>query len=488
VRAARAIARAGLAAGLLAAGTALAEPAAWSGGPPPPPLARTPASPARPAPVDVRLASGLRVVVVERHARPIVTLDLVVPRGTVTDPPRELGVTWLAIHLATDYRERGDQGESLAGEKSLRRQFVELGGSLGAVVQPDFAALRAAGYAQDAGRLLALLGEAVVTPRHGAESYAQRRNALLDALDDLESSSPAALARVVEEAAFGAGHPYARSAIGTRQSLRPLGLEDVVAHQERILAPQGATLLVVGDVRPDRVLADARRAFARWDREAISPVAVPPPAAPRPGAEVGFLRRQPASTLVACVTRPLADVPGSDAAFEVLAAILGEGIRSRLSQALREERGLTYTPHAVLVRRRAARALVACAPLDAARAGEGLGTFRAALEALRAAPPRPEELRRAKALRLAEREEAQDDALRTAEAWLEAIALRGGLPRLEQERAELERVGPDEVRRVAAAALRAESLRWILSGDPAAAARAVQEARLGKLVPLPVGR
>jgi zinc protease len=357
-----------------------------------------------------------------------------------------------------------------------------------AEVQPDYAALGISGYAQDLRKYLGLLGDAVVEPRHGTESFSSRRDVLLDWIDDLETSDPAALARVVDEAAFGADHPYARSVIGTRESLGPLGLEDVVGHQEGVLAPAGATLLVVGDVSAERVIGETKWAFARWRRDPLPRVDVPPPAVPRAVQEVAFLRRVPAATLVACVTRPLPDVAGSEAAAEVLAAALGEGMGSRLFVALREVPGLTYTVGATIVRHRAASALVACAPIAADRAEEGLRIFRATLDGLRAAPLSDGELRRAKALRQAWREEAYDDVDRAAEAWIEAIALRGGAPRLDQERAELERVTAEQVRRVAATVLRPDGLRWVLSGEPAAAARAVQANRLGKLMPLRLAR
>jgi zinc protease len=428
------------------------------------------------------------VVVVEQHARPVVHLRLLFPHGSVTDPPALAGVTWLAVHLASDYHERPERGENLSWEKSLRRQLAEMGGEVVASVHPDFSALGISGYAQDLGKYLALLGDAVREPRHGAESFSSRRDVLLDWIDDLETSDPAALARVVDEAAFGADHPYARSVIGTKESLAPLGLEDVVAHQERLLAPAGAILLVVGDVTAERVIGETKRAFARWEREPLERVVVPPPAVPRAVQEVAFLRRAPASTLVACVTRSLPDVAGSEAAAEVLAAALGEGMGSRLSLALREAPGLTYTAGATVLRHRAASALVACAPIAADRAEEGLRIFRATLDGLRAAPLSEAELRRAKALRQAWREEAYDDVDRAAEAWIEAIGLRGGAPRLEEERAALERVTAEQVRRVAATVLRPETLRWVLSGDPAAAAKAVQANRLGKLVPFRLGR
>lgn len=141
-----------------------------------------------------------------------------------------------------------------------------------------------------------------------------------------------------------------------------------------------------------------------------------------------------------------------------------------------------------MLRQRAARALVVCAPLAAARAGEGLRAFRATLEALRGGAPTPEELRRAKALRLAALDGTQEDVDGEAAAWTEALALGLRAPRRAEEAAEIERTTAEEVRRIAAAALRPDAIRWIFSGDPAVAARAVRENGLGRLLGLPLDR
>lgn len=463
-------------------------PPAWSPSTPPPPLATPPPRAGTVAPLDELLANGLRVVVVEEHRRPVVTIRLVLPAGAVTDPPRVAGATWLAVHLVSDFHERSERGETLAGEKSLRRQFGELGAAMWVDVEPDCAILGVSGYARDAAIYLGLLADAVVTPRHGAESFAARRNALLDAIEDVESSDPEALERVVVEAAFGPGHPYARSTIGTLESHGPLGLEDVVAQQELVLAPGGATLVVVGDVAPQAVLAAARKVFAPWRRPAPRLPRVAQPAIPGGPAEVKFLRRQPARTLVVCAARPLPDVQGSDAALSVLAAILGGGTRSRLALALREESALTYDARAEIVRRKAARALVACSALEARRAEEGIRLFRATLESLRERPPTSAELARAKGVRAGELEAAQDDARRAADAWVTAIALGERYPRPGQERAELERVTAADVQRLARGVLRAGTLRWIVSGDPGVAARAAAANGMGRLVTLTPGQ
>lgn len=456
---------------------------------PPGPLA--PPTRVAPATQRVTLANGLRLVVVEHHRRPIVEVRLVFPQGALGEPERSAGATWLALHLATDYRERADAADEAdvdPGEKSLRSQVAELGGVASAEVGPDHAALGIAGYASDVGRYLRLLADAVLRPRHGERSFKARRDQLLDAIEDLEASDPEALSRVLMGDAFGAGHPYARPVIGRHASVAALGLEDVVAEQERVLVPGGATLLVVGDVRPRAVAAEAAAAFGRWRGRAGPPPGAPPAGARRAARSVGLLRRRPAATLLACASRPLEGVRAPDAVLEVLAAVLGQGARSRLAMALREERGLTYGAEAHLVRRRQARALLACSPLDAARAEEGLQAFREALESLRTRPPGPEEIDRARASRLAAIDASQEDAAACADAWEAALALGQGEPRPDAERRALEQVSAEDVRAAAVAALAPRALRWLVSGDPAAAARAVEANGLGVLTPLSLGR
>ncbi|MFT3916344.1 MAG: insulinase family protein [Anaeromyxobacteraceae bacterium] len=449
---------------------------------PPPALARTSAQ--EPRVTEAMLPEGLRVVVVEHHRRPIASVRLVLARGARSDPPGEAGATWLAANLATDFREEDARGEREYGEKSLRRRLVDMGAAGGAVVTADGAILAVDGYAADLGPVLDLLGEAVISPPCGAESFKGRRDALLDAVEDVESGDPEALERVVVESAFGAGHPYARPARGTRRSLEPFGQEQAVARQRELFVPKGATLLVVGDVKPDAAIAAARKAFRRWAREAAEPeLASPPPARPSPARSVAYLRRAPASTLVVCATRPLADVRQPDAALELFGALLGGSFSSRLSEVLREQHQLTYGVTAELVLRRYARALVVCAPLAATRAEEGVRLLRQALEGLRAAPPSVVELDRARAVVSARLETANEDVERSTGTWLDAVLRGQGRPRLAEERAAVAQVTPADLQAIARIALDPATLRWVVSGEPGPANLAARAVQLGPLVP-----
>lgn len=456
-----------------------APPPTWKHVPPPPALAATRS--AMPLTRTLVLPTGLRVVVVEHHRRPVVVVSLILPRGALMDPPNQSGLTQMAVSLASDYHEVSPTGEVLSEEKSFRREIAGLGGSARFGVESDYTVLRISGYAQDSGAYLRMLSDAVLSPRHGSMSFRGRRNAIIQSIEDRESSDPEALSQVISEAAFGQGHPYGRSPLGTFSSLAQMGVEEAASQQEAILVPGGATLLVVGDFQADQVLATARAAFGRW-RGAAAPLPfVPALAVPSNATEISWLERRSASTLVTCATRPLPDVHGSDAALDVLAAMLGQGSGSRLGAALRERSGLTYWANAEIVHRRLARAFIACSALRADQADTGIRLFRDVLEEARNALPSEEELQRAKALRIAQIDSAWEDAFAISLTWVRAIALGSGTPRLEQERAEIGQVTAKEVQKVARAVLSLKTTRWVLSGEKQAATRAVEGNRLGRL-------
>lgn len=454
--------------------------------PPPPALARI--SGTAPLVTRATLPEGVRVVVVEHHRRPVVTVSLVLPHGTLSDPPDNAGLTYMAVKLASDFYEPLGVNDDAGDEHSFRRRVQELGGNANFEVAPDYSLVEIAGYARDTTAYLKMLWEAVARPRHGARSFRARRNAALDAFEDLESADPEALQELVAQAAFGADHPYARSLFGTTESLNGMELQEVMEHQHLVFSPIGATLLVVGDVRAKDVIAAARAAFDRWEGPAAPVPAVRPPTLPRAAADIGYVERPGASTLFTCATRPLPEVAGTDPTLHVLVAMLGHGMGSRLAAALREQHGLTYGVNAEIVRRRQASALIACSPLQADQAELGLRLFRGVLDGAREGLPGEDEVQRAKALRIGEIDSAYDDVSSTTRAWLFALTLGNGAPRLEQERAEIERVTAKDVQRLARSLLRPGTIRWVLSGDKQAATKAVQANALGKLRPFAPGR
>src|SRR6185312_16144421 len=151
------------------------------------------------------------------------------------------------------------------------------------------------------------------------------------------STSPGTPTGVIQRNAttitFGRGHPYA-FARPTRAHTEALGPADIEALHARIFQPASVTLIVVGDVTPEAVLASATKWLGGW-----SPSAPPAPRAAIPpsgdgGAPLVFVEHRGTQVDAAVVARgPDAGSPELPA-FQVLAEILG-GTSSRLRGEVR---------------------------------------------------------------------------------------------------------------------------------------------------------
>ncbi|MFO0728270.1 MAG: pitrilysin family protein [Myxococcota bacterium] len=456
--------------------------APWQRTAPPEPLAAIPRALDRTT--QHTLGNGLRLVVIEHKKRPVISVRLFLPSGSAMEPENAAGAAYLAIALLGDGYEVNDLGKPLVDEKSFRTQVAKLGGRYSFTVSHDAATLGIDGYSADAKRYLDMLASALIRPRLGEETFAARRENILDILEDAELSDDSTFFEFLGTASFGAGHVYARPIYGTLANIPSLALEEVRHEQHRLVTPKGATLVVVGDVSAASVVAMVESAFGPWkgpppEREAVIR---PPPVTKR--SAVGFIQRLPSTTLLVCATRPLSDVKGQDEALDVLAEVLGHGAESRLGTVLREENGLTYGAYAEIVRRRFARTIVLCSRLKGTESETGVRLFLSTLEALRQAPPSDEEVLRARAVLIGEAEGSRDEVGGLMSTTLNALLT--GVSE-EQRIAALKTVAPEAVQALARKVLEPSELQILMAGEPSHARVAIKGNKLGNMKPLKLG-
>lgn len=149
--------------------------------------------------------------------------------------------------------------------------------------------------------------------------------------------------------AYPEGHPYATSTIGSMAELDSAELADFTAFHETYYAPDNAVLTVVGDVRPEHVVALAERYFGGISPRGSFPQPTPAPLPPRFGAgrHVRVDRDVPAPRLFLCHRAPRFGSPDA-AAASVLATAVGRGRGSRLYRELVTARNLAQASGAFL--------------------------------------------------------------------------------------------------------------------------------------------
>lgn len=289
------------------------------------------------------LDNGLNVVVIPDHRAPVVTQMIWYHVGSADEGPGKTGIAHFLEHLMFKGTKNHPIGEFSA-------QVAAIGGQENAFTSYDYTAYfqRVASdalemvmsYEADRMANLILDEEAVKTER---EVIIEERRMRVD-------SNPAAMLMENTDGVLFYNHPYRNPVIGWRQELEQLGLEDAINFYEQYYTPNNATLIITGDVTPERVRELAMKTWAKVPRRAEVLPRERPQEPAKHAARVVSLHDDRVSTpsfriswLVPSYSneKRFPNAKEGDApALDLLGEILGGSLRSRLYQELIVKQGV----------------------------------------------------------------------------------------------------------------------------------------------------
>jgi predicted Zn-dependent peptidase len=283
------------------------------------------------------LENGLRVVTQPMPAARSVSVGLFVGVGSRREDEAHAGLSHLLEHLVFKgtrrYPEPGGLSEAVEG----------CGGSVNASTDRELTIYSARVPAEAAPRALEVVADLVLAPLLRRRDLVSEKPIIVDEIRMYVDSPGDHVFSLFDELLFGR-HPLGREIAGTPRSVRRAGHERVTEHWERWYRPANLVLASAGAVRHDDVLRIAKR----WldDEPSIitpMPLAAPlePPTPAPPGSLRVAFRRLSQGNL--CIGMPGVARDDPDRwALELLGAVLGDGMSSRLFVELRERRSLTY--------------------------------------------------------------------------------------------------------------------------------------------------
>ena len=283
--------------------------------------------------------SGLVLLAVQRRGVPLFHCRLSVPAGAGEDPRAKAGLA----QFTADLLRRGTKRRDAHGVDEL---IEGMGASLLIDVSMDEAALSLTVPADLSQRALDALLEVALEPAYAEEEVAAARRRALSALQsDLDEPSAVA-ARATIRLGYGPAHPYGHPVHGYRREVETFGREDCLAFHATRFRPRGALLAVVGDSPRSGLLDVARERLAQVRRASEArPTPLDFLELPRePGLRALVLHKPDSTQAQLRIVSP--GIPRSSPRFfEAVVAntALGGGFTSLLVDAIRVDRGLSYS-------------------------------------------------------------------------------------------------------------------------------------------------
>lgn len=283
--------------------------------------------------VERTLDNGLRVVVLENHELPAVSVRLGSRYGAFAES--KPGAAQFACQMIT-------RGTRLRDAKALAEITEGNAITLGAGASIDSLSVTGRATSDRFRLLMQLLAEVVRFPTFPEDEFAEEKQRTLAGLRIAEKQPEQIAERAFRRALFGEFF-YGRSARGTSAEVQRLEPADCRTFWKAAVRPEQCILYVAGDVDPDKAFELAEALFSDWEAEGAPPaLAMPklPPARPTkillvdvPGAVQSQIRVGQLG-----ITRADERWP----AALVLTQVFGGSFESRLNETIRVKRGLTY--------------------------------------------------------------------------------------------------------------------------------------------------
>lgn len=282
---------------------------------------------------EITSPGGIKAWLVEDHTIPFTALNLAFRGGASLDAPGKRG----AISLMTHTLEEG------AGDMDATA-YAAATEALGAKISFDVGddALTVAGrfLTENRDEVADLVAAALTHPRFDEDAVA-RVKGQVQAIIRAEDNDPNAIAQKALAKAIWGAHPYGSSLNGTVESVAPLGREDMIEAQNRVIARDRVIVGATGDITPEQLGLLVDRILADVPETGTAPLPQAAQFESKGGTEV--IDWDSPQTVISFAQPGVSmDDPDYFAAFVADHILGGGGFSSRLMEEIREKRGLTY--------------------------------------------------------------------------------------------------------------------------------------------------
>ncbi|MFP5219910.1 MAG: M16 family metallopeptidase [Actinomycetes bacterium] len=295
-------------------------------------------APKLPTVSDTVLSNGLRVIAVRRPGVPLAELRLRIPfaapstKRAKTAQAALLGETLL---LGTERRDA----------EQIATDLQSLGGQLSASTDSDRLGIGGSVLVSGLPGLLELLAEALTGATYPKREVLGERDRLVQELAIYRSQAAVVAREALLHRLYGT-HPYGRD-LPTGEEVEQVKPSQLRSLHAARVSPQGSILVLVGDVSPARAVGMVEKALGGWTADHAAPQV--PPLPEQPGGPALLIDRPGAVQTTLRASAPAPSRADDDSAPFVLAnLVFGGYFSSRWVANIREDKGYTYSPHAIV--------------------------------------------------------------------------------------------------------------------------------------------
>ena len=311
------------------------------------------------------LSNGLKIVLAERHAAPVVNFNLLIDSGFSSDPVNAPGTASFSQAMLLE-------GTPTRTSLMLSEQIAAIGADITPGANLDWANVSLDTLKAKMDTALDIYADVVLHPAFPQKEFERLQKDRLAAIQRQKTVPNQIANRVMPVLLFGKGHPYASRTLGTEEAVGRMTRQDLVAFHESWFKPNNGTLLIVGDTTLSEITPRLEKLFASWKPGDVPRKTIPTVQQPQ-RAEVYLIDRpgSPQSLIAAAQLAPPRNNPNV-VENEIVNDIFGGSFNSRINMNLREDKHWSYGVNSIVTSVRVQSTILSRSPVQTDKTRESM--------------------------------------------------------------------------------------------------------------------
>jgi predicted Zn-dependent peptidase len=284
------------------------------------------------------LDNGATLLIDEMQDVRSLALGVFVGAGSGAERPSKQGISHFLEHVLFKRTKRRSTVQ-------IARAIDRLGGDVDAFTTKEYTGFYAHTLDTRFEEALDLLADIVLAPAFEGVDIEVERGVILEEIGEA-NDNPDDLVHEIFVRSFWRSHPLGAPILGTADTVRSIGLEDLYRYYWSKYSPANMIVSVAGHVRADRCAEAVERIFRRRRTASARTTRRRPSSGSRPRGHQHLQLKSRRGLEQAHVCLGV-EGPGQASerrfAANLLDIVLGGGMSSRLFQEVREKRGLAYS-------------------------------------------------------------------------------------------------------------------------------------------------
>ena len=314
------------------------------------------------------LSNGVRVIVKQMEGLLSVTMGVLVGTGAAYETDAEDGISHFIEHMLF-------KGTPTRTAFEISDAFDALGAQVNAFTGKDMTCYYSKSTSDHAAEAFALLADLFLNACFPEEEMKREKGVVLEEIHMDEDSPEDLCLDLLARAAFG-NRGYGRNILGPASNVEGFTRDDLFAYRRERYCPENIVVSFAGSIGVDESLSLAERYFGGMERTAFCD------RKKQAAQQAGCLFRQkPIEQAHFAIGFPT--VAREDAmrpAVQVMNAVLGGGMSSRLFKRVREELGLAYSVYSYCSHYEETGLLTIYAGVNPAKARDAFSAVREVVE------------------------------------------------------------------------------------------------------------